>query len=314
MLNSEIDKYMNKLLERSENTKEKYGENNPIYIKKILDVIYVNHTFLQAVYEKQIEDAVKRNDFATLKSVFYHAAKVKLLPCGSSGYDHCDRFWPLLDLLACAEMDNIYRILPKELPLSTNGYAMYVNGINILLCLLYNDEHNAAYAKDKVTAKAEKYAKSKQPMWERSVISCLLAIMNHDVSRLSENLQNVCESYNKMNIAAYMKIQCQNAYGLLVLAKHILSEEEFNSVTLPEYKNFSKDYIEWFFHQNKISDELCIKYEAPLEKINDILKKPVAITRIYQPYINSDNAYLTSSEKKAWYMDIDTMMDEFLEI
>lgn len=97
MFNSEIDKYMNKLLERSENTKEKYGENNPIYIKKILDVIYVNHTFLQVVYEKQIEDAVKRNDFATLKSVFYHAAKVKLLPCGSSGYDHCDRFWPLLE-------------------------------------------------------------------------------------------------------------------------------------------------------------------------------------------------------------------------
>lgn len=146
------------------------------------------------------------------------------------------------------------------------------------------------------------------------MISCLLAIMDHDVSRLSENLQNVCESYNKMNIAAYMKIQCQNVYGLLVLAKHILSEEEFNSVTLPEYKNFSKDYIEWFFHQNKISDELCIKYEAPLEKINDILKKPVAITRIYQPYINSDNVYLTSLEKKAWYMDIDTMMDEFLEI
>lgn len=314
MLNAEIDKYMNKILECSENTKEKYGENGPTYIKKILYAIYANHTYLQAVYENQIVDALKGNDFAALKSVFYHAAKVKLLPCSSSGCDHCDRLWPLLDLLSCTEIDNIYRILPKELPLSTNGYAMNVNGINILLCLLYNNEDNAPYAKDKVTAKAEKYAKSKQPMWERSVISCLLAIMEHDVSGLSKNLQNVCESYNKMNIAAYMKIQCQNAYGLLILAKYIFSEQEFNSITLPEYKNFSKDYIEWFFHQNKLSDELCIKYEAPLEKVNDILKKPVAITRIYQPYINSDNAYLTSSEKKAWYMDTDTMMDEFLDI
>lgn len=314
MSNTKIDKYMNKILEFSENAEEKYGENSPEYIKKILYAIYANHSHLQAVYEKQIADAVKGSDFAALKSVFYHAAKVKLLPCASSAYDHCDRLWLLLDLLACGGMDNIYRILPEGLPLSTNGYAMYVNGINILLCLLYNNEEIVIYPKDKVSAKAEKFATSKKPMWERSVVSCLLAIMNHDVSRLSESLQNVCDSYSKMSIAAYMKIQCQNAYGLLILAKHILSAEEFNAVTLPEHKNFSKDYIEWFFHQKNLSDELCIKYEAPLEKVNDILKKPVAITRIYQPYINSDNTYLTSSEKKAWYMDIDTMMDEFLDI
>ena len=314
MSNTEIDKYMNHILEFNKNTKEKYGENSPEYRKKFLYAIYANHIHLQAVYEKQIAEALKQNDFATLKSVFYHAAKVKLLPCGYSGFDHCDRLWPLLDLLSCAEMDNIYRVLPERLPLSTNGYAMYVNGINILLCLLYNNEENAAYAKEKVTSKADKFISSKKPMWERSVISCLLAIIDHDVYRLSENFQYVCDSYSKMNIASYMKIQCQNAYGLLVLAKHFLSEEEFNTVILPEHKNFSKDYIEWLFHQKELSDELCIKYEAPLEKVNDILKKPVAITRIYQPHINSDNAYLTISKKKAWYMDIDTMMDEFLDI
>lgn len=305
---------MNQILEFSRNAKEKYGENSQEYRKKILYAIYANHTHLQAVYEKQMAEALKENNFAKLKSVLYHATKVKFLPCAASGYDHCDRLWPLLDLLSCAEMDNIYRILPKGLPLSTNGYAMYVNGINILLCVLYNNEDNTVYAKDKVTAKAEKYVKSKQPMWERSVISCLLAIMDHDVSRLSEGLQNVCGSYSKMSIAPYMKMQCQNVYGLLILAKHILSEEEFNTVILPVHKNFSKDYIEWFFNQKNLSDELCIKYETPLEIVNDILKKPVAITRIYQPYINSDNAYLTSSEKKTCYMDIDTMMDEFLDI
>ena len=111
-----------------------------------------------------------------------------------------------------------------------------------------------------------------------------------------------------------MKIQCQNVYGLLILAKHFLSEEEFNTVKFPEHKNFSKHYIEWLFHQKELSDELCIEYEAPLKKPIIYLKKTMAITRIYQPYINSDNVHLTNSEKKAWHMDIDTMMDELLEI
>lgn len=84
---------MNKILEFSENAEEKYGENSPEYIKKILYAIYANHSHLQAVYEKQIADAVKGSDFAALKSVFYHAAKVKLLPCASSAYDHCDRLY-----------------------------------------------------------------------------------------------------------------------------------------------------------------------------------------------------------------------------
>lgn len=312
MSNTEIDKYMESILQFSKDAKEKYGDNSPEYIRSILCAVYTNHYNIQGVYEKQIAEAVKENNFSKLKSVFYHAAKVKLLPCASSGYDHCDRLWHLLDLLACAGVDNIYRILPEGLPLSQNGYAMYVNGINILLCLLYNTDENAVYVQDKVVAKAEKFAASKKPMWECSVISCLLAIMNHDVSGFSENLQRVCDSYNKMSIAAYMKMQCQNAYGLLILAKHFWSEEEFVAVTLPKYKNFSKGYIEWLFAQEKLSDELCVTYEAPLEIMNDILKKPVAVTRIYQPYLHSDNACLSNFEKKAWYMDHDKMMEEFL--
>lgn len=311
MLSIEIEEYMKTLLEYSEKLKVKYGHNSSEYIKKLLFFISANHSRVQSVYEKQIAAAVKENDFVALKSVFYHVAKVKLLPC-ASGYDHCDRLWPLLDLLACAGIENIYRILPEGLPLSTNGYAMYVNGINVLLCLLYNREENVVYAQDKVAAKAEKFVTSKKTMWERAVVSCLLAILNHDVSRLSENLQGVCDSYRKINIAAYMKMQCQNVYGLIVLAKHVFSEEEFAAIRLPEHEDFSKGYIEWLLNQKELSDELCMTYEAPLEKINECLKKPVAVTRIHQPYINSDNTYLSSSEKKAWYIDIDTMMEEFI--
>lgn len=312
MSDAEVSKYLENICEFSKEAKKKYGDNGSEYLKNVLYAVYTNHSHIQEVYEKYISDAVKEEDFAKLKSVFYHAAKVRFLPCASSGYDHCDRLWPLLDLLACDRFDNIYRILPEGLPLSTNGYAMYVNGVNLIMCLLYNTGGNAVYNQDKVTEKAEKFAASKKPAWERAVVSCLLAIMNHDVSRFSESIQNVCESYGKMSIAKYMKLHCQNSYGLLALAGHFLSEEEFARVTLPEYKNFSKGYLEWFLSQKELTDELCVTYEAPLGEINAILKKPVAVTRIHQPYIDSDNAYLSSSEKKAWHMDLDRMMEEFL--
>ncbi len=264
----------------------------------------------QKIFEQEIEAAVKNNNFANLKSVFYHATKIKLLPLSSSGYDHCFVAWPLLDLLACDDFDNIYRILPKGLPISTNGFPMYIHAVNLLLCLLYNTEGNTIYEQEKIIEKAEKFLTTKKPLWERSVVACILAILQHDVTSLSENLQKLCEGYSKQNYAKYMKLQCQNAYGLLVLAKHFWTEEEFQKVEYPEYKNFSKGYIDWFLIQDELSDDLCFVYEDSWEELNSILKMPVAITRIHQPYLNSDSPYISSREKKEWHMDSEKMLEE----
>lgn len=310
MPNTEIARYVEGLLESGRNAKEKYGENSPEYVKTVLRSLVGNHQ-VQAVYEKLIPDAIERNDFAALRSIFYHNAKVQLLPLHADGYDHCGTLWPLLDLLACSKFDDVYRILPEGLPLSANGYAMYVHGTNVLLCLLYHAGENAPYAQDQVVTKAEKFAASKKAQWERAVVSCLLAVLEHDVSRFSENLQNVCDGYGKLSIAPFMKMQCQNAYGLLALARRFWPEEEFAAITLPERKNFSKGYVEWLFAQKELSDDLCVTYEAPLEKVNDFLKKPVAVTRVWQKHLHSENPYLTSSQKKAWYVDHEKMWNEF---
>ena len=312
MLEAKINEYKERVQKFAEDVKEKHGDEILEYYKKVFTLVSTNFT-IQEIYEKQIEEAIKENNFAKLKSVFYHIAKAKLLPCLSSGYDHCFQLWPLLDLLACAQFDQIYRILPDDLPLSTNGYGMYVNGINVLLCLLYNQDGAERYSEDKVKAKAEKFVTSKKPIWERAVVSCLLALLDHDVARFSDSLQTVCESYNKMSIIKYKKMQCQNAYGLLILARNIFSEEEFAKVTLPEYKNFSKGYIKWLFSQEELSDELCVTYDGTLEEIGAFLKKPTAITRIHQPYLDADDSYLSAAEKKAWHMDIDGMLKEFIE-
>lgn len=245
--------------------------------------------------------------------VFLHSVRTKMLPIGSSGYDHCDRLWLLLDLLACDNFDNIYRTFPEGLPTSANGYPMYVHGTNLLLCLLYNSEDRTAYPMDKIVNKAEKFATSKKPLWERSVISCLLGIMQGDVSRISESLQDVCAGFAKVDVAKYMKMQCQNAYGLMILAKHFISEEKFAQIIPPEYKNFSVNYMAWLLEQKELPVEPCIACGLSEEEINDILKKQIAVTRIYQPYLNSDNSYLSAQEKKAYYMDFDKMLAEFIQ-
>lgn len=310
MANTELEQYMKALSERAAFAKERYAEGSPEYFRSILHNLSDN-LYLPALYEKLLAQAVKENDFAGLKSIFYHKAKISLLP-SSSSYDHCGCLWHLLDLLACADTDYIYRILPEGLPLSTNGYPMYIHGTNVLLCLLYNTKGKIVYEQDKVTEKAEKFTASKKPIWERALVSCLLAIMGHDVSRFSENLQNLCVGYNRVNIAPYMKMQCQNAYGILALARRFWTAEEFAAVTLPEYKNFSKGYAEWLFAQKELSDELCVTYEAPFVWLDTILKKPAAVTRIYQKYLDSDNPHLSNAEKKAWYLDHNRMMEELL--
>ncbi len=310
MAATELETHMKSLTEHAVSARGKYAEGSPEYFRSILSTLSDN-LYLAELYEKLFAQAVRENDFAGLKGIFYHKAKISLLP-SSGGYDHCERLWPLLDLLACADLDNMYRVLPGGLPLSKNGYPMYIHGTNVLLCLLYNTEDKTVYEQDRVKEKAEKFVASKKPIWERAVVSCLLAIMGHDVPRFSENLQNLCVGYNRVDIAPYMKLQCQSAYGLLALARHFWSEEEFDAVILPEYKNFSKDYAEWLFSQKELSDDLCVIYEAPMDGLNDLLKKPIALTRIYQKYLDSDSPYLSNIEKKAWYMDYNRMWEELL--
>lgn len=310
MTNTDYEPYLNALSRSAASAAETYPAGSPAYLKRLLNSL-AGSSYRQTLYEKPLARAVEQNDYAELQRLFYHIAKVSLLP-SHGGYDHCGCLWPLLDLLACADIDNLYRILPEGLPLAANGYPMYVHGTNVLLCLLYNTAEHAVYAQEKVTAKAEKFTASKKAVWERAVVACLLAILDHDSARLSESLQNVCTGYQRIDAAPFRKLQCQNAYGLLALARHFWTEQEFAAVTLPESKNFSKGYAAWMLAQEHFANDLCVPYEAALAGVGDILKKPVAVTRIRQTYLDADNPYLSAAEKKAWYLDADRMMEELV--
>ena len=310
MANQELDQYMQFLRESAASAAKTCAEGSPAYWKRILNALSGN-PYRESFYEERLTHAVKAEDYAGLQRIFYQIARIMLLP-SKSGYDHCDRLWPLLDLLACADADNLCRILPEGLPSAANGYPMYIHGTNVLLCLLYNTGDKAVYAQEQITAKAEKFTTSKKAAWERAVVSCLLAVLQHDSNRLSENLQNLCTGFHRADVAPYRKMQCQSAYGLLMLARHFWTAEEFAAVAWPDDKNFSQGYVKWLLAQEHLPDELCVTYEAPLTELNAILKKPVPVTRIYQKYLDSDNPHLSNAEKKAWYLDADGMMEELL--
>lgn len=313
MVNINDTEYMKSLCGFYEKDKEKNKANDKKFLKSMMTRMLWNDTHLEKLIKNGIENAIRERDYVSIKNIFYHAAKIKLLPNLSAGYDHCDRIWPMLDFLACAEFDNIYRILPSGLPLSDNGYPMYINATNLVLCLLYNTDGREIYQQDKVSKKAIKFAASKKPLWERSVINCLLQILNRNPAGISEALQNVCVGYSKMTVAGYMKLQCFNAYGLIVLAKHFLTEQEFSMIKFPVYNNFSEEYINWFLNNHNLQNELYFGYPEPLDMVEAVLTKPVAVTQILQPYINSDNTYMSAGDKKKWYMDYERMLDEFAE-
>ena len=268
----------------------------------------------QRVFEENYTLATKNRDYALLRNVFYHEIKLQIIPLSSGGVDHSHGFRDMLNLIACDDFQNIYRIFPEGLPLASNGYSMYVKATNLVLCMLYNKDGKEVYDQGKVIEQARKYIESKQPVWDRAVVACVLAIMQHDMSCFSENIQKVCEGYSKQDIIKYRKLQCDPAYGLIVLAKHFCTKEEFESIKYPEYKNFDKGYIDWFLNLETFPDDLCFEYKGTYVQMNDILKMPIAKTYIHQPYLGTDNPYISAKSKKDWYVDVKgKMAEEFFE-
>lgn len=276
------------------------------FLIKSLD--FNERTYLRDIYEDIVSTAVSNNDYAPLKRAFFQNTRVRLLPDDNGGYDHCWQLWGALDLLGCDEYENIYRLFPSGIPFSYNGYPMYVNATNILLCILYNKNGTELYEQKKAMDKALKFVSSKKPKWDRAVVAALIGILEHDTEMLSENLQIVCENTLRLDLVQFRKIQCITAYGITALAYHNLSDDEFQRVRLPEYKNYSKGYITWFLQEN-LQKELCIPYDPPFEEVNDILKMPIAITQTRPPFVPSNEEIKV---KKVAALDADKMREEFI--
>lgn len=130
---------------------------------------------------------------------------------------------------------------------------------------------------------------------------------------MKRDLQMVCDSYAKMGIAPEKKQMCVNAHGLLLLPKFIWPELNLQDFELPVNKNFNRDFALWRIANQTTQLDIYYCYPSNMEAMNEILKSPVATAMIYQPYLNSDNDYISAADKKNWYIDVDKMREQFIK-
>lgn len=50
-----------------------------------------------------------------------------------------------------------------------------------------------------------------------------------------------------------------------------------------------------------------------LEELKLIYEMPLPITVLHQPYLNTENVYVSSQQKKAYYMDEDKMDEQVVD-
>lgn len=264
---------------------------------------------LDALWEDAIPKALKRGDMEALHSIFFQSTRMFLIPGWHSGCDHCSRFWHLLDAAATEGARELRRVLPASLGKASNGAALPVHATNLLLCLLHGPE--VPFDQENVMEKAEKFTQTKNPVWDRSLVSCLLAILRQDPAGVSESLEAVRASYGRVKCAKFMRLQCLNAYGLAVLAYDFLPEEIFREVRLPEGPNFSRAYIRWRLAQTELPQRLYFTYPEDLDLMNRALARPVAVQRIFQYHLHDENPRLSPAVRKQWYLNEDAMLEDF---
>ena len=287
---------------------EKTDESDWEYHRHLIYGWHVGHYPDDDVLLAKLKDATKKKDYALMQQIFFTYNKRELSWNISSGYDHCYLVYRVIPYLCCAEYDEIFRAFPENLPISSNGHSMLVNATALLQCILYKDK----YDKQKVITKAEKYVVSKQPKWDRAYVACFLAVLREDMQMLSENLQVLCEYHSRQSMSGFMKLHCQYAYGLLIFAKHNLSDSAFRSIKMPEYKTFDLGYLEWAYEEHFVRKSIY-DYKAPFEELSLVYEMPLPTTVLHQPYLNNDRVQVSPQEKKAYHMDGKTMDAEVVD-
>lgn len=266
-------------------------------------------------YEHWLAECLEAKDWQGLNNLIFQTNRHDLLPSVSSGYDHCILFLNLLSALACGDVVSIERMFPFELGLTSNGYPFYLAAGNLFMALWYrkNGMDEKEELLKKALPKAEKFITTKKPQWERAATAYLLALYHEDMEEAQNQLQMVCKSYMRSDMAPVKKILCVEAHGLYCLAQYLLPKEMVQQINMPEYKNFSKEYAKWRVEHPEPDLGLYFAYPAPMEIVNQMYLAPVAKTRLHQPYLGQENSYMSAREKKQWYLDLEGMQEEFIK-
>ena len=197
----------------------------------------------------------------------------------------------------------------QELGLAKNGSAVLVHGMNLLLCLLYCKGKKAVFDTRKVLEDGERFTQTKRPLWERGVVQFLICLYEDRPAGMRTALKELCAGYERMTLPQYQRMQCLNAYGLVMLAQKIAPPEVFRELTFQEANGFSLGYLEWRLGQEALAPELYLPYPEPAGIINELLLAEPGPLRIAQ--LKAGNSRC-SPQEQVWYEDSEKMAEELL--
>ena len=242
----------------------------------------IKNPYLLGLYE-----GFKNENLELLNDALYQYGRHRLLNINADGYDHSGGFWYVIDSMACNDIEALESSYPKELVLSSNGYPAFVIASNLLFVLWYG-EHEYG---EEVIAKAKKILQQKKSIWEKAIVSFLVALYEKNMQEASTQLNQICVSSKRNDRDMLYKIFCSEAHGLYNIARNVLPEELFEQLQMPEDESFIKELALWQKEKGYPNGKLFLNYPKELDFMNQILKSSLPNCCLCTPYSNDNKKY-----------------------
>lgn len=224
-------------------------------------------------FEDTFDALLIGKDWQGLNNYFYQHNRLDIFPTYVYFMDPPGGFvfYYALTAVAVGDDKSVEHLLPADRSLKKyiehvkGGYPLNRVGEILLAGIWYQNSTLLDYA----ISKAEKFAAGKWPKWEIATVAYLLALQAHDVEKASEHLENACKIMHTDFTSVDKKVFA-SAHGLYRLAARVLDGDEFQKLSMPEYKTFNKEYAEWR-NSHPEPPQLYIRFPEPVSFLNDLL-------------------------------------------
>jgi len=240
------------------------------------------------------QECIQNTNWSGLCQIIAQRGKSDMMPVIYGGFNHERNFHCMMECFACGNIQAMERILPPELAkVDTCHQPFFLAATHILIGMWYKDDAVLEWA----VPNAEQFLKKKKSsLLEKAMVSFLLDLAKGDMEKGSEDLLAVCKGYPRdQKYVLGVRPFCTLAHGLYCLAQLLLEKNTFETLKMPEYKNFLPEFALWRREHPQPDLSLWFHYPEDLELLNKIYEAPPAKLALWPPASNG--------KKQKWYAD-----------
>ncbi len=222
-----------------------------------------------------MQECIQNADWSGLCRVINQRSKGSMMPVIYGGYTYEKNFHCMLECFACGNVRAMERILPPELAQVKNCNApFFPAAAHVLIGLWYNNQAVLEWA----VPDAERFLeRKKSTLLEKSMVAFLLDLVSGDMDKGGEDLLAVCKGYPRdQKCVLGVRPFCTFAHGLYCLAQLLLPGDVFQTLKMPEYKNFLPEFALWRREHPAPELSLWFRYPEDLAILNAIFEAPPA--------------------------------------